>query len=85
MSTLAGNFLTTVANGADAVLDAFGVDGSATGTVTFTVGTQGISGTAELRWCRDGSCSPVAGATVTIAPYVEVCASIAGIPACVRL
>ena len=83
--TLVGNFVATVAYGADAVLDAFGIDGSATGTVTFTVGTEGISGAADLRWCRDGSCSPLAGATVSLTPYVEVCATIVGLPACVRL
>lgn len=85
VSTLAGNFVATVLNGADAVLDAFGVDGSAAGTVTFTVGTQGIGATADLQWCRDGSCETLAGATVTLNPSVEVCATILGLPACVRL
>jgi hypothetical protein len=85
VSTLTGNFVATVLNGADAVLDAFGIDGSAVGTVTFTVGTQGIGATVDLQWCRDGSCETVVGATVTLTPYVEVCATILGLPACVRL
>ena len=85
VSTLTGNFVATVLNGADAVLDAFGIDGIAVGTVTFTVGTQGIGATADLQWCRDGSCETVVGATVTLTPYVEVCATILGLPACVRL
>lgn len=85
VSTLTGNFVSTVLNGADAVLDAFGIDGSAVGTVTFTVGTQGVGATADLQWCRDGSCETVVGATVTLIPHVEVCATIVGLPACVRL
>ena len=67
------------------MLDAFGIDGSATGTVTFTVGTKGIGASAELRWCRDGSCQVLTGATVTLAPQVEVCAAILGAPTCAKL
>ena len=85
LGRLAGAVVATIASGADAVLDAFGVDGSAHGAVTFTVGTSGIAADAALTWCRDGSCSPLAGATVTLSPVVEVCATILGLPACVRL
>lgn len=85
LGTLAGNFVATVLNGADAVLDAFGVDGSAHGVVTFSVGTQGVSAFAELEWCRDGSCSHLAGARVELAPSVRLCAAIFGVESCIGL
>lgn len=85
LGTLVGNVLATVLNGADAILDSFGVDGSATGTVTFTVGTDGIGASANLQCCRDGVCEQLAGATVTLSPTVEVCATMLGVPACAAL
>ncbi|MFK8026084.1 MAG: hypothetical protein AB8G26_19175, partial [Ilumatobacter sp.] len=69
----------------DAVLDAFGVDGSAAGTVMFTIGTEGIAANAALQWCRDGVCEVLADASVSLGPTVELCATILGIPACIEL
>jgi len=85
LGTLVGNVVATVLNGADAILDSFGVDGSAAGTVTFTIGSEGFGATANLQWCRDGACEQLAGASVTLTPTVEVCASMLGVPACVEL
>ncbi|MEM7142906.1 MAG: hypothetical protein AAF548_17915 [Actinomycetota bacterium] len=85
LGTLAGNVVATVLNGADAILDAFGIDGSARGTVFFTVGTEGVSGDAQLEWCRDGVCDHLAGARVDLAPTVRVCAAIVGVESCVGL
>ncbi len=85
LGTLAGNVVATVLNGADAILDAFGVDGSAAGTVTFTVGSEAIAASAELEWCRDGVCEQLVDASVTLIPTVEVCATMVGVPACIRL
>lgn len=75
----------TVLVGADAILDGLGVDGSAHGAVEFTVGTQGLSASVNLSWCRDGRCSNLADASVTLTPRPEVCATILGAPACVGL
>jgi len=83
--TLTGNFVATVLYGADAVLDAFGVDGSATGTVSFTVGTEGVGATAQLEWCRDGRCETLAGAVVELAPDPTLCGTILGQRVCAPL
>jgi len=85
VSTLAGNFVATVLKGADAILDAFGIDGSAKGLVTFTVGTEGVGATVDLQWCRDGSCQTLAGAVVDLTDTPRVCGTFIGVEACVDL
>ncbi|NOX31337.1 MAG: hypothetical protein GXP35_14995 [Actinobacteria bacterium] len=83
--TLGGNFVATVLNGADAILDAFGIDGSAHGVVEFTVGTEGIGATAYLDWCRDGSCERLAGATIDLTDTPRLCGTFLGVENCVNL
>ena len=83
--TLTGNVVGTILNGADLILDAFGIDGSAVGTATFTVGTDGVGASVDLQWCRDGDCSQIVDATVSLAPTVQLCGTILGINACAPL
>jgi len=84
-TTLGGNFVATVLNGADAILGAFGIDGSAQGVVEFTVGTEGIGATAYLDWCRDGSCERLAGATIDLTDTPRLCGTFLGVESCVNL
>jgi hypothetical protein len=76
--------IATVLNGVDAVLDVFGIDGSLTGRVRVSVGTEGFDAELDLSWCRDGDCETIVGGSLTF-PDFRACATVIGIEACIAL
>jgi len=76
--------IAVVLNGADAVLDVFGIDGSLTGRVRVSVGTDGFDAELDLSWCRDGDCETIVGGSLTF-PDFRACATVIGIEACIEL